>query len=301
MCGFIAQDIPILVNHIINKHRQIVKTCNFCDYETLSRDDIIEHISSHHGDNDSRIEMANQIASLKESFESLETFKGELNELVKNLIGEHIAVKQELFMIRNNQANDTKLRDIDRDIKRLIALVETSPSSQPTSDASMTKFSSSKELKAPSTTKTPSNKKKESKILFVGDSISAHANIGKIAEATKSTIVTAKAYSAVYDEEAHIAKDAPLFPSKNFTDVVPAEVTKEAFKHLILQSGSVDISNLKTVQNPEIHLDYFQQKTVVSAQNIFDAGVNALKHQPSLEKVVILKQIPRYVALLLLF
>ena len=71
-------------------------------------------------------------------------------------------------------------------------------------------------------------------------------------------------------------------------------MVKEEFDHLILQAGSVDISNLKTKENASMYLDYFQQETVMSAKNIFTAGVNALKQQPTLKKIVIMKQIPRY-------
>ena len=293
-CKFLANSVPNLVNHIIRKHRHTVKTCNFCDYETESRNEIIDHISSEHGDNDARIEMANQIATLKESFERFETFKVELNDLINRLIGDSNAVKQELFMIRNNQANDPRLRDIDRAIQRLSALIENPPPSKPSSDASS---NLSKQLRPSMTTE--SLRKGETitqqpKILFIGDSISSHANIEMIAEATESKIVTTKAYSAVYDKESNIAKEAAYFPKTNFTDVVPAEVVKDDFEHLILQAGSVDISNLKTSQNAEIHMEYFRQQAVISAQNIFNAGINALVQQPSLKKVVIFKQIPRY-------
>ena len=136
--------------------------------------------------------------------------------------------------------------------------------------------------------------KQKPKILFIGDSISSYANIKAVAEATDAEIVTAKAYSSVHDDESNIAKDAAFHPNKNFTDVVRAEVAKDDFKNLILQAGSVDITNLKTAKNAEMHLDYFQQKAVISARNIFSAGVNAIVQQPALEKVVILKHIPRY-------
>ena len=41
-------------------------------------------------------------------------------------------------------------------------------------------------------------------------------------------------------------------------------------------------------------MKYFKQEAVMSAKNIFAAGVNALTQQPLLQKVVIMKQIPRY-------
>ena len=115
-----------------------------------------------------------------------------------------------------------------------------------------------------------------------------------VEEATRAKIVTSKAYSAIFDEVSNVAKETALYPKNNFTDVVPREVIKDTFEHLILQAGSVDISNLKTKENANLYMNYFQQEAVVSARNIFNAGVNALSQQPSLKKVIIMKQIPRY-------
>ena len=61
-----------------------------------------------------------------------------------------------------------------------------------------------------------------------------------------------------------------------------------------MQSGSVDISNLKTEVNPIENLEYFKQETIISAKNIFDSCLLALERQPSLKSIVILKQTPRY-------
>ena len=69
---------------------------------------------------------------------------------------------------------------------------------------------------------------------------------------------------------------------------------KTTFEHLIVQSGSVDITNLKTDVNPREHLEYFKQEVVVSARNIFNSCVSAFEHQPSLKSIIILKQTPRY-------
>ena len=63
---------------------------------------------------------------------------------------------------------------------------------------------------------------------------------------------------------------------------------------MVLQSGSVDITNLDTKTEPAKYTEYFKQETTISAQNLFNAATNALKVQPTLEKVVIMKQIPRY-------
>ena len=51
-----------------------------------------------------------------------------------------------------------------------------------------------------------------------------------------------------------------LYPKKNFLQVVPNEALKDNFEHMVVQTGSVDISNLKVDANPEAHLEYFRQK-----------------------------------------
>ena len=91
-----------------------------------------------------------------------------------------------------------------------------------------------------------------------------------------------------------LLKMHPIIHKRMSNDVFPREVVKDDFDHLIVQSGSVDVSNLKTDKNAEKYLNYFQQEAVMSAQNIFNAGVNALAQQPSLKKVLIMKHIPRY-------
>ena len=103
---------------------------------------------------------------------------------------------------------------------------------------------------------------------LVRDSISANVDIGALSNATQSKIVTAKAYSPVRDIETNSAKQAAKFPDSNFTDVVPVELKKEKSKSLILQAGSVDISNLNIKYNPSEYFEYFRQETVKSAARV---------------------------------
>ena len=51
---------------------------------------------------------------------------------------------------------------------------------------------------------------------------------------------------------------------------------------------------LNTKDNPTEHFDYYHQETVKSANNLFNVAVKSLSSNPSLQKVVILKHIPRY-------
>ena len=94
---------------------------------------------------------------------------------------------------------------------------------------------------------TPKQKKKT---LFVGDSISGNVDIGALENATQSKFVTARAYSSVYDTVTNVAKQAAKFPKSNFTDVVPKQLEKDDYQTLVLQAGSVDVTNLNTKENP---------------------------------------------------
>jgi hypothetical protein len=63
---------------------------------------------------------------------------------------------------------------------------------------------------------------------------------------------------------------------------------------LIVQSGSVDITNLKTESANDENFEYFKQQSVMSAIILFTAVTNAAANHPHLKKIIILKQIPRY-------
>ena len=98
----------------------------------------------------------------------------------------------------------------------------------------------------------------------------------------------------MHDTDSNIAKQAAKFPYANFTDVVRPKLENGNFKTLLLHAGSVDVTNLNTNENPEAYMEYFRQVTIMSANNLFEAATNAVKTNPELEKVIIMKQIPRY-------
>ena len=136
--------------------------------------------------------------------------------------------------------------------------------------------------------------KKENRILFIGDSISSNINIKALEVATRAKITTAKAYSSVHDTVSNDAKMAARFPKSNFTDVTTSELRKGEYSHLVLQAGSVDITNLRTKEASSENIEYFRQQTVISAKNIFQVCENAFVKSPTLQKVVLMKQVPRY-------
>ena len=101
---------------------------------------------------------------------------------------------------------------------------------------------------------------KKQKILCIGDSISANVDIGALEVATQRQFVKAKAYSSKHDTVSNSAKQAAKFPDSNFTDVIPTELKKEKYEHLILQAGSLDITNMNTKDEPSKYVEYFKQE-----------------------------------------
>ena len=67
-----------------------------------------------------------------------------------------------------------------------------------------------------------------------------------IANGLKKEVRMAKAYSTLDDASETEAKERTRFPDKNYDAVIKAELEKKPTDLLIIQSGSVDITNLKT-------------------------------------------------------
>ena len=128
----------------------------------------------------------------------------------------------------------------------------------------------------------------------MGDSITNSLDTKVIEQATNAEIFKVKAYCSVRDEVTNIAKHAPKLPHLNYTDVVQSELAKTEFDALVLQAGSVDITNLKTREDATKHFQFFNEEANKSAANLFSVAESSLRNNPNLQKVVIMKQIPRY-------
>ena len=242
--------------------------------------------------------------------QSFDNFKKEVMGALRKISDDHNTIKQELFILRQKE-NCSQKEQIPNFQTTQPSHEKPSPppssAAQPPQPPPPTRSSPAPPPPKPKTsspkgqshksmpkTNLPSVKVSTPLILLIGDSISANVDIGALSNATQAKIITAKAYSSARDTESNRAKQAARFPDSNFTDVVPVELKKEKFQSLILQAGSVDISNLNTKDNPSEYVEYFRQETVKSATNFFAAGVNALTVQPTLTKVVLMKQIARY-------
>ena len=302
-CDFVSNQISDIMEHIRVAHKD-KHQCHFCDYSGVDRGIVMEHMMNQHLCLSMLNTVANQLTEKAESFSLLEVFKKELKDILNKLIDGQNVANQELFVLRNSLKENTKrIEDIDGALKhfshnsKMEPTLKVSQPSRPSPPPVITSCSST----IPVTSSTPRKPPPSSsttppppKILFVGDSISSVVELKAISHATKHKIVTAKAYTAKYDDVSSAVKDPARFPEKNFLSVVPEEVSKDKFEHVIIQSGACDITNLKTNMNPERYVEYFKQETIISARNIFTSGVITLQQQPSIKSVIIMKQIPRY-------
>ena len=110
---------------------------------------------------------------------------------------------------------------------------------------------------------------KPNQVLLIGDSISGNINLDVIKKALSGNVRACKAYAATFDNSENEAKDASRFPFKNFKDVIQTEVKKEPVDYLLLQAGSVYITNLKTKDKPEEHSALYKQEVRNAAKNMF--------------------------------
>ena len=241
--------------------------------------------------------MAKEVEKLTDGFASLESFKLELSNVLKSLFDNQNIIKQEMFVIRNNQATSGSkppearypepVPDVHQpqNTDEPVNLPENTASGPPASGPGSASPPPTRGPKTPPPRKAQSPPKvtksahadaEAPKILYIGDSISANVDVGAIEVATQAKVIKAKAYSSIHDTVSNVAKQAAKFPDSNFTDVVPTELNKDKYQCLILQAGSVDITNLNTKDEPSKYTEYFKQETVKSVTNLFNAASNAL-------------------------
>ena len=238
---------------------------------------------------------------MKNGLDSLEVFKEELKSVLLGLIQGQNVLRQELFLIRNNQVLSSAPQAVLPRSETggslstsTTSIPPTEKSTSPPSTKGSARPAPPPSISTPSSAsprvKMPFSKQEAVKpILFIGDSISANIDIAALESATQRKIVTAKAYSAVHDEVSMLRK-----MPRNSPPQISPNLKNIQFHSLVIQSGSVDITNMQTKHNASEYLEYFKQEAMVSEKTIFTVGVNALTNQPSLEKIVIMKLILFY-------
>ena len=124
------------------------------------------------------------------------------------------------------------------------------------------------------------------KLLWVADSVNSNVDLQFISKQTGFDIKSVKAYTATNEASAK-------YPEKNFLDVTAAQLESNQYEILVLGGGCVDITSLKTDENPDGNINNFRDKTMESAQKLFCLAEASLHEFPSLRKVILFKRTPR--------
>ena len=130
-------------------------------------------------------------------------------------------------------------------------------------------------------------------IVWVGTSISNVLDKQKVEKDTNIKLKVVKAYGIKREENQR-------FPASNFTDTVPKVINYDNPDAIILQTGSIEISNIdvkKALMDPFKNIEQYKnewtKKTKDDSINLFNVAKNALVMKPDME-VIIVKRLPRY-------
>ena len=132
----------------------------------------------------------------------------------------------------------------------------------------------------------PQARRRRNKLLIAGDSLLAHHDRDMMKEATKEVqeVQEVKCYASVYSEAPEVK-----FRRKNFRDIVPAELEDNDFTAVLMQSSSVELTNLK---GKGAAPNLLKQTTLVAARNIFDMATAAATF-PTVKTVILAEALPR--------
>ena len=294
ICNLALASKALLNQHINSCHSQSVANCKYCEYVGNSEEDLTNHMYTDHEEIVVMFNMGRQIEKLSTSMEDFCTFKSELSNTLQKIKDTQNELKQELFLIRNKQElqfNSLPPSPSQHNQKLTVPM----PSSSHLSQEHIIEpvpSNNGQEDQMNRNSKTQPNA--EPRILYICDEVGANVDIKHLEHATRKKVIRTKAYTTINSTEKNAAKKPPLHPKFNFTDVIAEKISHNDYHSLIIQSGSVDITNLDTKSDPATHTEYYRQEVKIAAQNLFTAASNAIIAQPSLEKIVILKQLPRY-------
>ena len=293
-CDFKTDFVKDFVKHILkaHKHNTEIILCPHCDYKAFDIQTINEHLENDH------VELsllghvaANQNAASK----NFDKFKDELTDILKAIIQENISIKQELFILRQNKhESNESIGKIEKAVVNLTNILTACKASSSTPKSSMGSSSAPLTPEPRKTNNSEPTLPKVPKVCVIGDSISGNLDCKVIANAMKAEVRASRAYSSINNSAETEATVKTKFPDKNFDLIINAELKKAQTDILIVQSGSVDVTNMKTNNdNTKKYAEYFKQQAILSATSLFNSISNAINSNPDLQEVILLKQTPR--------
>ena len=124
-------------------------------------------------------------------------------------------------------------------------------------------------------------------VLIVATSITNNLDKRVCENATDLTIDIATAYTVGPDADAK-------YPERNFLKVVPEKLKNGKYDTLVLQGGSIEITNINTRnEEKEKNISNWKNKVKKSSEQMFSLAEQSIATYPGLE-VIIVSRIPRF-------
>jgi hypothetical protein len=316
-CTYSTNVLKKMVDHKSSNHAMVDFYCNMCEYHSRTPYEMNKHrVEIHQNPGDARYntmqqlfltglsaqvdnlmlavlgskkEVLEQISELKAKNVNLETeltkTKVELSEVKEAFI------KSNAFSIDMQHDSEAMLRNVADRCSKLEAVAnKLSERNIHDKQPEVPKVSKANEEKQRRT----NGLTKKAKVAWVGTSLSKQLSKTKFENDLKVDLKIERAYCIVNEADAH-------FPEKNFGAVVPKVVGNDDIDTLVLQAGSIEITNLdvnKTVKDPKKKIEVYKkqwfEKVEKDSSNLFDVAEDALKNSAHLQKVIIIKRLPRF-------
>ena len=289
-CRMIFQSNELLELHMRAIHKAHVFKCHECDYCSENSKDLEEHIRDVHRSPKILEYLTQQQDALSHAFAS---FKVDLTEILKKIMDDNNEVKQELFILRKEGSQSNRFEKIEKQLQNIettireTGLVDNILNQRPRIQKPLVPQPGSQEHKV--------NQKSKPTFTFIGDAIGRNFEIKTVEEAVGGDIKIKRAFSSINDTAENEAKFGTKHPDKLIQNVLKDHDSNIHSDILVIQTGSVDITNLKTGgENAQLFSDYHRSHTISAAENLFKEVENTLVKYPHLKKAIILKQTPRF-------
>jgi hypothetical protein len=102
LCGLVLANFNLLQQHV-KEHTPVKFSCQYCDSTEGNQESLQCHMIKAHNEIAILCNMAKPMDKLTDNFASFENFKSELSSVLKSLFDNQHILKQEMFLIRNNQ------------------------------------------------------------------------------------------------------------------------------------------------------------------------------------------------------
>ena len=138
-----------------------------------------------------------------------------------------------------------------------------------------------------------SARKASKNVIWFGTSISKALNKTKLEMDTNTNVNFVKAFGIKAEVD-------QFYPESNFTDTVDKVLETYNPDAIVLQTGSIKISNIRTKKaymDPDKDIEDYNREWAVKVENdstnLFDIAEDAIKKKPNM-KVIIAKRLPRF-------